>query len=212
MKDYSQHGEQPIILSYFKSIGLEKGNVLSIGENDGETLSNVRALLLAGWGGYLFEPSNNAHYKLDKLYRNADDIYCEKFAISTKDGRQVFHESGPHITDQDSSLISTLKQSELGRWKGTKYDNFTQTEVETITYKTFMSWAKIKTFDFINIDAEGMDLEILRQIDLNEVECKLICVEYNGNHIERHAMTEYVKKFGFVLHWSNQINLIFRKA
>ncbi len=40
MQNYSQNQEQQVILDYF---GNKVGRLLSIGENDGETLSNSRA-------------------------------------------------------------------------------------------------------------------------------------------------------------------------
>ena len=58
MKDYSQNGEQKIILEYFQD--KYKGKVLDIGANDGITLSNSRALIEKGWDGVLIEPAPSA--------------------------------------------------------------------------------------------------------------------------------------------------------
>jgi hypothetical protein len=49
-------------------------------------------------------------------------------------------------------------------------------------------------FDFITIDAEGYDLEILRQIDLTDT--KLLCIEWNTNDQAKGQILEYTIKFG----------------
>ena len=46
---FSQNQEEDVILKYFEYLPV--GTFLSIGENDGQTLSNVRALAEKGWHG-----------------------------------------------------------------------------------------------------------------------------------------------------------------
>jgi hypothetical protein len=62
-----------------------------------------------------------------------------------------------------------------------------------------------RTFDFINIDIEGMDFEVLSQIDLTDVKC--VCVEYNG--IEPQKYIDYCAQFGLTEIHRNGENLIF---
>lgn len=73
MKDFSQNGEQAIILKYFGVAQIEArggyvatqpGTVLDIGANDGVTLSNSRALVELGWNAVLVEPAEIAFRKL----------------------------------------------------------------------------------------------------------------------------------------------------
>jgi hypothetical protein len=35
-------------------------------------------------------------------------------------------------------------------------------------------------FDIISIDIEGMDYEVLSQMNLDELGCKILCIEFNG--------------------------------
>ncbi len=66
-------------------------------------------------------------------------------------------------------------------------------------------------FDFITIDAEGNDWNILKQIDLNKVECKCLCIEYNTDFALLNKYTEYVIPFGFKEIHRNYENVIFVK-
>lgn len=55
MKDYSQNGEQRVILETLKAVGIEKGHLVDLGAGDGVTMSNSRALLDKGWTGDLYD-------------------------------------------------------------------------------------------------------------------------------------------------------------
>jgi FkbM family methyltransferase len=166
---YSQNNEQDIILQYF---GNRKGFFLDIGANDGITLSNTYALQLQEWKGVLIEPSEEAFNRIKVRYG------VQKFnvAIGTEDGHCTFHEMGNHLNAGDVSLLSTIKKTELKRWPGVE---FKERMTEVWTYKTLLKHSPLKFFDFISIDAEGVDYEILEQIDLKYTD--MVCIEHNSN-------------------------------
>jgi FkbM family methyltransferase len=171
MNHYSQNNEDIVIQNYFNGF---IGRLLSIGENDGVTLSNARALIELGWEADLVEPSPSAYSMLEMLYKNNDKVSTYKLAIANKNGTMELLDMASHLGRGDTSLLSTLIPSETKRWIGTQ---FTPVKVKTSTYKKF---TKLKaSYDFISIDAEGMDLTILQQIDFLNVKC--VCVEYNND-------------------------------
>lgn len=181
---YSQNNEQDIILSYFSG---KNGVFLDIGANDGVTLSNTYALQLAGWNGVLVEPSEEAFNRIPK------NKAVQKFnvAIGTHDGTGTFYEMGNHLNRGDVSLLSTIKKTELKRWQGVEFkERFT----EVWTYQTLLRHCAWKRFDFISIDAEGIDYEILEQININHV--SMICIEHNSNIDLYHLIKEYCNKAG----------------
>ena len=53
-------------------------------------------------------------------------------------------------------------------------------------------------FDFLNIDLEGHDYNVLRTIDFNKFNPKLICVEILKGH-NKDYIFDYMKKNNFVL-------------
>lgn len=198
MKDFSQNGEGAIIAKFF---GVEPGVFLSIGENDGLVLSNVRHLALANWSGVCVEPAPTAYAKLAQLYKNEDTIWTVQAAITDKDGPLEFYSSGTHLRKGDTDLLSTTRPEELARWKKSG-EVFTKTTVRGITFDTLMRETGVRHFDFVSIDAEGADLDILRQIDLTAVGCRLLCVEVNARgdaeftaYAQRHGMRLLAKNF-----------------
>ena len=181
---FSQNNEQDIILQYF---GSRKGFFLDIGANDGITLSNTYALQLQEWKGVLIEPSEEAFNRIKVRYG------VQKFnvAIGTEDGHCTFHEMGNHLNAGDVSLLSTIKKTELKRWPGVE---FKERMTEVWTYKTLLKHSPLKFFDFISIDAEGVDYEILEQIDLKYTD--MVCIEHNSNADLFQLIKEYCNNAG----------------
>lgn len=183
MKDYSQHGEQQIILDYFKGF---MGTLLDIGANDGVTFSNSRALLERGWYGVLVEPSEKTFKELTK---NSEpfvrQVLLHNVGIADYCGTAEFFESGPLVSKKDHSLVSSMKRNETDRWtKKSKPSDpvveFRKTKIPVIDFVTLLKNSGLDHLDFITIDVEGMEVEILRQIDIKSLGCKMICIEYNG--------------------------------
>ena len=198
---YSLRNEEQLIKDYF---GNFQGTLLSLGENDGKTLSNVYAALIDGWHGVLVEPSKTAFSKLYELWKDRQDIELVNVAISDTDGIAEFFESGTHLGTGDTSLLSSLKKDETVKWTR---ETFTQTEIATLTYKSLLTKVRRIKYDLISVDCEGVDWEILQQIDLTDT--KMLIVEFNG--IDKVKYVDYCAKFGLHLYSQNPENIIFVK-
>lgn len=225
MVDHSQNGEQKIILDYF---GDFRGTFLDAGANDGLTLSNTRALALMGWEGLCIEPAEIAFKKLAELYTpdNASWVVkCIQAAITTSDGPITFYDSGTHLKKGDTSLLSTTRPEEMARWKKSG-EVFTKTTVRGITFATLLiecgygrllvqpaeeRLQPVTNFDFISVDTEGADWDVLQQIDLTAVGCRMLCVEANQSP-HRQKFVDYAARHGMKLHWSSYENLIFTRG
>jgi FkbM family methyltransferase len=202
--NFSQNNEQEVILEYFKN--QPEGIFLDIGANDGQTLSNSRALALSGWSGVCVEPAPDPFQKLETLYEGTKVVVFE-CAIGKANGRMPFHISGTHLHKGDSGLLSTLEPEEIKRWQGT--EQFIESKVEVFTWPTFYQNCGVQKFDFISIDAEGLDLFILKEMNLKEMATKLVCVEWNNNSKMKLAFNSIFKSFGMRLIHMNFENLIY---
>ena len=197
----SQNNEEQLIRKYFKGL---VGSCLDLGANDGITLSNTRACILRGWAGVMVEASTAAFDRLRALYGPNMDVHCLNVAVGDHNGEVILHESGAHLGKGDVSLLSTTVESELDRWVGT---GFTPEPVRMVDFSTLLEMSPLKTFDLISIDIEGMDLAVLRQMDLNALKCSMLIVEFNGK--DRDKFDRYVLPFGFLLYSKNGENLIY---
>lgn len=200
---YSQNNEEAIILDYFKG---HKGTFIDVGANDGVTFSNTRTLALLGWRGILIEPSPKAYAKLSEIYKGRNNgFYTYQYALSNKNGGALLYESGPLCTPSDVGLVSTFHQHEKERFQATvKYEPI---EVKTFTWKTAMNRWMIKEFDFISLDVEGHELEILPDIDLSKT--RMICLEWNSKPDLKVAYEKYLD--GFKVIYTSAENLIYAR-
>lgn len=200
---YSQSNEEKVILDYFKD---SNPTFIDIGANDGVTFSNTRALAERGSCGVLVEPSPAAFHLLKQNYKDLEKKGCFYFyqcALGEKNGDVTLHDSGSILRKNDVSLVSTLIPEETNRFKSiTQYNEIT---VKSFRWKTFMNRLSVKDFDFISLDTEGMELTILRQMDLSKT--KLICVEHNGKHHDKFKEA----CAGFSVIYESGENLIFAR-
>jgi FkbM family methyltransferase len=197
---FSQNDEEKYILGYFGSF---IGTFCSIGENDGKTLSNVRALFERGWRGVMIEPDPAAYARLEDLYKGHKGGYCYKYAISNHNGKRVFHKSGELLHKGDIGLVSTFHAAEMDRFKNVL--DYEAEEVKTFKWKTALNRWPIKKFDFISIDVEGDEMNILPDIDLSET--KLLCIEWNSVPRLKTAYEKYLD--GFRLIYTSGENLVY---
>lgn len=185
---YSQSQEEKYIVNYFQNF---KGSLLDVGANDGKTFSNSLRLIERGWRAVLLEPSPKAFQKLSALHNGNPRVDCYDWALGEKESFVTLHESGHHLPDKsDYALLSTLRESEKTRWKDVA---FKPVEVFCLSYKDLLHETKFNHFDFITIDAEGMDVEILKQIDLSHTQ--LLCIEWNSKDDVKREILEYTMTF-----------------
>lgn len=197
---YSQNLEQEIILEYLQG---KIGTFLDCGANDGVTLSNTRALAELGWAGVLIEASPKAFKRLQENYPNSLKHHLYNFALGSFNGIADFNESGSLLGSDDIALVSTMNESEMNRFK--KAVTYDRVEAKCLTWETFIEGCPIKHFDFISMDIEGSELEVLPFMDLSKT--YLICIEWNGRYDLKAEYEKYLN--GFTLIHTNGENLIY---
>src|SRR5215831_14999276 len=117
-QDFSQYGEQRIILDFFSrcSTGFNSYCV-DAGAYDGIVGSNSRALFLNGWRGVVIEPNPRTFARLQTLYANRPDIVCVQKGLSNvrQDNVPMKFAIGPVNTAEEDkwkyAQVSTLHDS-----------------------------------------------------------------------------------------------------
>lgn len=183
---HSQNNEAEIIGNYF---GSKIGTLLDIGANDGQTFSNSYDLIAKGWNGYLVEPSL-AYSKLEALYQNNPHVETIECAIGSESGLINFHEGS-------DSLLSGFNLGNAA--------TYSARQVVCWSFDAFIFINNIHKLDFITIDCEGADLDILKQIDLAKFGVKCLCVEHNNRDGE---IIDYCKQYALRPIHRNGENLI----
>lgn len=204
--NYSQSNEQEIIINLFK--GKQKGTFLDIGANDGVTLSNTFALANNyGWTGLLVEASPKAYERLLKNYELFDrDFDLQNVAIGKEDGFLEFYESGELLNKGDIALVSSSVPSELKRWESLNMP-FEKMTVPMTSVATMLSMTRHTHFDLLSIDIEGMELDVLPQIDFKDLKIQVAVIEWNSKDERRY--NNIIFPYGFKLVSKNPENLIY---
>ena len=207
---YGQNKEDEIINNLVVSkYGADfKGTILELGANDGVTLSNSRFFIENGWNGVLVEAGKQSYQKL--INNSIAKTLAINCAIGTQDGFLNFYESNNLLNSEDVGLVSSLVADETKRWRNAGI-GFTEYNVECCTWESFRDKFHLKSqnFDIISIDIEGMDYDVLIQMNLEQLECKVLCIEFNGNDMQKYV--DYASKYGMTLVYQNPENLIFIK-
>lgn len=203
--DFSQNGEQRVIEKYF---GQMKGTLLDIGANDGVTFSNSHALIQAGWDALLVEPSPKAFEKLQYSYCNYEGVQRLELAVGAENGHLILKESGSLLNTGDVALVSSFLPEEQARWQSLNMP-FEDVEVEVVDVATLLQRSRLKHFDFVSIDIEGMERVVVPQFDFNAIGAKMVCIEFNGK--DQSFFDQHMNGQGYKLIHKNAENLIYAK-
>lgn len=212
MKNYSQNDEQEIILNFIKTKNINTGKLLDVGAFDGETFSNVRALLLSceNWKAVLVEPSSFCFEKIFNLYQKFPKrVELINLAVTLESNL----EQSPLLEFYESpmSAVSSTHISHTNRWYNEKNSdgdsiNPRKIFVGKIGLKEILT--KFGPFEFINIDVEGYSADLILQDWFNPKDygCKILCVEHDGKHKELQIK---FTQLGYSLLSINTENIIF---
>ena len=179
---FSQNNEEEVIVNYFGGV---IGNLIDIGAYCAEDKSNTRQLILNGWSAVLIEPSPKPFQNLLDVYRDNLNITLINTAISPEPitaGLVKWY-------DSNGDAISTMSEAHKAIWKDVPYRMY---YCPVVHINSVYSAVGNANFDFINLDVEGMNYEIL--LTLNLEGCRCICVEYGDKFNE---VRNYLNGKGF---------------
>lgn len=156
-----------LIFSNFKRGGF----FVEFGATDGETLSNTALLEKEfGWKGILAEPGRIWH---DKLRNNRECVI---------DTRCVWHTSGEFLDFNETAVahLSTVSEFSSKDFHAKKREGGKSYTVETVSLSDLLLQHHApKEIDYLSIDTEGSELDILRAFDFSPYEIKFISCEHN---------------------------------
>jgi FkbM family methyltransferase len=200
VRSYSQNNEQDVILNFF---GSHVGRFLDIGAFDGVELSNTRALAELGWSGIMVEPSPPCLVRLIESVKGFNSrVEVWACAVSGSAGMAKLSMSSDISRVWANSIEPTFPEDYIpGKINVPVY-------VPTVSIRTILSG---NDFNFISIDAEWKDLEILRDTPQGIPGCELLCIEPSDSNC-RSEMIRYLKDFhGFEVHYETHENILARR-
>jgi FkbM family methyltransferase len=197
---YSQFGED---LEIERLLGGKKeGFYVDVGANDPDIISNTKRFYKKGWKGINIEP-NSANFKKFVLKRPRD--------INLNIG------IGPAPGDMDFYLFDPHELSTFSGQEAQKYENMGYRLVEKKKVRVEPLFAVLerhaaeKGIDFLSVDAEGFDLEVLKSGDWIKFRPKIVCVEIaeHGTGRRREEIERFLVERGYSLAKFNGLNGIY---
>ena len=157
---------------------------IQIGANDGmkfdPTYLYVRKYR---WKGILVEPVEYVFEKLKENYLGVKGLIFENVAIGNKDGFKKFYmlkkSEGENLPFWYDEIGSFLKENVLKqRDRIEDIDKRLITEkIKVLTLKSLLEKHNVHKIDFLQIDTEGYDYHILKQIPFDKIKPSMIIFE-----------------------------------
>ena len=162
---YSQEGEDLILNRFFEK--QNKGFYIDVGAHHPVRFSNTYMFYKRGWSGINIDAMPNS-MKIFNLLRPRD-INLE-IPISLNEKKMTYYSfNDPAINGFDKNLSHSRTND---------YKLISKISLETKTLEKLLDKYLIKKeIDFLSIDVEGLDLEVLKSINLKKYKPKIILVE-----------------------------------
>ncbi len=172
------------ILPYLKDI--ENGVFVEAGALDGLFMSNTKILEDLGWNGILIEPQLAACEKC-RDNRKCTIVWAalvSKFYKQDKISGDFFYDG----KDGQGAWSSVNKN---------RYANNSRTEVPAHTLDKVLKALDTHKVDFLSLDVEGYELNVLKGIDFKTTDIKFILIEVNFREYALEDVEEYLGQFGY---------------
>ena len=200
---YSQNQEDLFIDDYFKN--LKNGFYVDIGCYHPIRYNNTALLFNRGWKGVNID-MNQTSIDLFNIIRNKDINICAAISNTNKEVTQ--------FTDHLFSPVNTIdKNFSVAISKKLSTNNFLEKKIFTHTFDEIIkkNIADIHTIDFLNIDVESHDFEVLQSIDLLYFKPKIICIETENplDNSNYKKIKNYLQNYNYYLIKKIGLNGIF---
>lgn len=165
----SQYNEHETILKHF---GDRAGRFLDIGAFDGKTFSNTHCLAERGWKGVLLEPSPASFVHLVKTYEGNKNVDLVNAGLAPVAGLVRFWANS---VGDAADALSSFDPRHVAKFPKHPFREIWAT---TITWDMLLENLQ-GPYDFVNIDVEGWNLEIMDGLctHMSIVRPEMVCIE-----------------------------------
>lgn len=164
-KSYGQKGED-LVLDKFSG-NKRKGFYVDVGANDPHRFNNTKRFYLRGWTGINIEPNVDNWQKLSSQRKRDINL---NIGIGESESSLEFYKFIPHT-------LSTFSKEEADNYIGQGYKLEKIVLVEVKKMEDILAEYCKGDIDFMSIDTEGFDMQVLKSNNWNRFRPKLICIE-----------------------------------
>tara|TARA_B100000424_G_scaffold104122_1_gene78417 strand:- start:16315 stop:16878 length:564 start_codon:yes stop_codon:yes gene_type:complete len=171
---------------------------IEVGTCDFDTLEK---LAKNGWDGIMIEPVKEYMDKLPKF----DNVHYENIAISDiKEDVDIHYINPNKITHQNNEWLKGI--SAINGSSGPfalqlnkdldMFKNCMKTTVKTMTLNELCEKYNVTEVDFLKIDTEGHDYRVLKTLDLDKINVRMIKIEHK--HLNQQLIIDHLHNHNYI--------------
>lgn len=202
---YSQNREDLIIHKLLSN--KNKGFYIDIGAYDPNRFSNTKYFYNKGWSGINIEPNTGNYKRFLKSRRHDVNL---NVGIGSITGKTTFYEFFP-------DTLSTFSTKEVMHYQKIGFQLINKRKVSILRLDNVIEkYCANKRIDFLSIDTEGFEMEVLKSNNWKRFKPTLICIEsytFQADFApsrERVDIKNYLLSKGYEITYINSTNIIYR--
>jgi len=198
---YSQIGQDIEVIKFYNN--KENGFFIEIGANDGISISNTYLLEKEyKWKGICCEAIPS---RFKQLVVNRPNSICFNEAVYNESGLTIDFDIA-----NNADLFSGISQH-IDKHKSSVDANKTTLQVQTISLLDLLIKANAPSFiDYMSLDTEGSEFEILNSFDFEKYTFGLIDVEHNYIEPRRTEIKNLLISKGYTYKGENQFDDMYK--
>ena len=188
----SQYGQDKFVAEHVFP-GKEEGVFVDVGANDGVTLSNSYFFeSKRRWIGLCVEPLPDVFRKLQEARPKS---FCENVCIANTEGVLDFAKvDGVDALSGIAEKMDKRQKRRIVKEKG----RVEMLRLPGLRLQTLLEKYGIDRIDFLSVDTEGAELDVVRSIDFEKTSIDVLCIENNSGrrdvrkHLEHNGFAYYL--------------------
>lgn len=203
-KSFSQNGQDIYVINEIYK-GKKNGYFIELGAADGIIFSNTLMLEKNyNWRGLCIEPNDKMFSKLRD--NRVVETVCVNDVIYSKSGIQKEFVNA----DLLSGIINTVSRGYLKKAEVRKKLDFAEEKTLIKTTKTMTELLDEhnapKFIEYLSLDTEGSEYDILQGIDFSRYTIGYICVEHNNKEKDKKRIRDFLMKNNYKLQRENGVD------
>lgn len=195
-----------LAVRYLMALKGEDIGFVQVGANDGRFGDPLRDYILEHpWHGILVEPQPDVFARLRANYAAlADRLVFENCAIASDSSSvTVFRATPESVEDPEyASTVASMKPNVTARQLGVGVQQLEPLNVPCMSLDALAAKHRLVGFDLLQIDTEGYDLQVLRTLDLMQIQPAIIQFEH-GHFSPRDidAAVQHLDNYGYMTYY-----------
>jgi FkbM family methyltransferase len=200
---YAQNGEDLVVESLFRVLGIDAPTYVDIGAYDPVICSNTYFFYRKGGRGVLVEPNVDLTPRL-KRERPRDVVLTAGVGVDDTAELDFYVLSMPQLNTFDKARAEKIEADTGGQVR-----HLRTVKMPLLNINRVIADHLGAAPDYLSVDVEGMDLAILKTLDFGRFRPAIVCAEHSPVPSERAELLALLDGHGYAVRGQTYPNTIF---